>query len=123
MLCRSFSIQLSTAPCNKDIWLSRLLCCAKRACYVGFLKQLANAGQGFAKHYKQLASDKYYVKLDDDIMYIQPGAIEAMLHEKLRNRFWIVSANVINHSGKPSPTFVCASCMQTLDQGACKLNF
>lgn len=56
-------------------------------------------GKGFARHYRQLASDKYYIKLDDDIMYIQPGAIAAMLYEKLRNRFWIISANVINHSG------------------------
>lgn len=61
---------------------------------------LAAAGQGFANHYKQLASDRYYIKLDDDIMFIKDGAIEAMLHEKLRNRFWIVSANIINHSGK-----------------------
>ena len=107
-------------PASMALWLSQLLCCAKRGCYVGFLKQAANAGQGFAKHYKQLASDRYYVKLDDDVMYIQPGAVEAMLHEKLRNRFWIVSANVINHSGKPSPTCVSASYLQNQDQDAYK---
>ena len=60
---------------------------------------LCSAGKGFARHYRQLASDRYYIKLDDDIMYIKEGAIEAMLREKLRNRFWIISANVINHSG------------------------
>ena len=61
---------------------------------------VAAAGEGFANHYKQLVSDRYYIKLDDDIMFIKDGAMEAMLHEKLRNRFWIVSANIINHSGK-----------------------
>ncbi len=60
---------------------------------------LSHAGKGFANHYRQLASDTYYIKLDDDIVYIKEGAIEAMLHEKLKSRFWIISANVINHSG------------------------
>ena len=68
---------------------------------------LNHAGKGFANHYRQLASDTYYIKLDDDIVYIKEGTIEAMLHEKLRSRFWIISANVINHSGAyciPRPT-------------------
>ncbi len=68
---------------------------------------LCHAGKGFANHYRQLASDTHYIKLDDDIVYIKEGAVEAMLYEKLRSRFWIVSANVINHSGGyciPRPT-------------------
>ena len=71
------------------------------------LRGLCHAGKGFANHYRQLASDTYYIKLDDDIVYIKEGAVEAMLHEKLRSRFWIISANVINHSGGyciPKPT-------------------
>ncbi len=57
------------------------------------------AGDGFDSHYKSLAPDMYYIKLDDDIVFIREGAVDAMLQEKLRGRFWIVSANVINHSG------------------------
>ena len=41
---------------------------------------------------------RYYLKLDDDIVWVADGAIEAMLEEKLRGRFLYVSANVINHS-------------------------
>lgn len=40
------------------------------------------------------------MKFDDDIMYIKDSTIDDMLHEKLKKRFWIVSANVINHSGE-----------------------
>lgn len=57
------------------------------------------AGLGWSSHYKSLKPNRFYVKLDDDIMYIKDEAIDDMLHEKLRNRFWLVSANVINHSG------------------------
>ena len=32
-------------------------------------------------------------------MYVGEHAIDMMLHEKLKDRFFIVSANVINHSG------------------------
>lgn len=39
-------------------------------------------------------------KFDDDIMFIQEKGIDAMLREKLSDRFWIVSANVINHTSK-----------------------
>ena len=70
-------------------------------------RTLHDTGEGFEKHYRQLESGRYYVKLDDDIVYIQQGAVEAMLHEKLRNRFWIVSANIINHSGKSPATLNC----------------
>lgn len=55
-------------------------------------------GPSYSDHYKQLEPDTYYIKLDDDIMFIRDGAMEAMLAEKLRNRFLFVSANVINHS-------------------------
>ena len=41
---------------------------------------------------------RYYLKIDDDVVWVGDGAIEAMLEEKLRGRFLIVSANVINHS-------------------------
>eukprot|EP00397_Hematodinium_sp_SG-2012_P039057 GEMP01042583.1.p1 GENE.GEMP01042583.1~~GEMP01042583.1.p1 ORF type:complete len:181 (+),score=30.48 GEMP01042583.1:73-615(+) len=39
----------------------------------------------------------YYLKIDDDILYIAPGAIANLVREKKRNRFLFVSANVINH--------------------------
>ena len=32
-------------------------------------------------------------------MYVKDDAIDAMLHQKLKNEFWMVSANVINHAG------------------------
>lgn len=55
---------------------------------------------GFGQHYGGLESDRYYLKLDDDIVYVQPGAVDAMLHAKMQNRFFIISANVINHTGE-----------------------
>lgn len=61
-------------------------------------------GVGYGQHYNKLASDRYYLKLDDDIMYIRPGSIDAMLHAKVTDRFYIVSANVINHSSEHSLT-------------------
>lgn len=57
------------------------------------------AGAGYSSHYRSLMPKRFYVKLDDDIMYIQDSAVDVMLHEKLKNQFWIVSANVINHGG------------------------
>ena len=57
------------------------------------------AGKNFTEQYQSLDPDVYYVKLDDDTMYVGEQAIDMMLHEKLRDRFLIVSANVINHSG------------------------
>jgi len=39
----------------------------------------------------------YYIKIDDDIVYIGDGAIAEMVREKRRGRFLFVSANVINH--------------------------
>ncbi|DBA90473.1 TPA: hypothetical protein ACH3X1_003737 [Trebouxia sp. C0004] len=92
-------------------WLEQTLLPSEPKCY----KRMQSSGKGFANHYRQLASDTYYIKLDDDIVYIKEGAIEALLHEKLRNRFWIISANVINHSVL---TFVHAAmgAMQTYHQ-------
>jgi len=39
----------------------------------------------------------YYIKIDDDVTYIAPGAIASMIREKRRGRFLFVSANVVNH--------------------------
>jgi len=39
----------------------------------------------------------YYIKVDDDIQYIAPGAIAELVREKKRNRFLFISGNVINH--------------------------
>ena len=45
-----------------------------------------------------LPAYRYYLKVDDDIVWIADGAIEAMLEEKLRGRLLYLSGNVINHS-------------------------
>ena len=74
---------------------------------MSFTKSLCASGAGFGSHYKQLASNHYFVKFDDDIMYIKDKAIDAMLHAKLMNHFWIVSANVINHARKLFPLILC----------------
>ena len=60
-----------------------------------------HAGVGWSSHYSSLKPNRFYVKFDDDIMFIKDSAIDDMLHEKLKKRFWIISANVINHSGQP----------------------
>ncbi|CAD7941906.1 unnamed protein product [Amoebophrya sp. A120] len=39
----------------------------------------------------------YYVKIDDDVVFINDGAIPELIREKRRDRFLFVSANVINH--------------------------
>lgn len=52
---------------------------------------------GLSSVYKGHDPDKYYIKLDDDIMFIRKGSFEAMLQEKQKDRFWLVSANVVNH--------------------------
>lgn len=46
----------------------------------------------------------FQVKFDDDIVFVKDKAIDAMLQAKLMNHFWIVSANVINHTSKRSFT-------------------
>lgn len=60
----------------------------------------AGSWSGFASIYKGLHPDKYYIKLDDDIMFIRKGSFEAMLEEKLKGRFWLVSGNIVNHPSK-----------------------
>ena len=40
---------------------------------------------------------RYYVKIDDDVIYIADGAIAAMLDAKLRQKWLFVSANTVNH--------------------------
>ncbi|KAL3156535.1 hypothetical protein ABBQ38_000830 [Trebouxia sp. C0009 RCD-2024] len=62
-------------------------------------KLLVYAGNytAYRGHYAILDPDRYYIKLDDDIMYIGQHAFEAMLYEKLQGRFMFVSANVVNH--------------------------
>ena len=56
-----------------------------------------SSGIGVSSMYKEHDPDKYYIKLDDDIMFIRNGSFEAMLQEKQKDRFWLVSANVVNH--------------------------
>ncbi|KAJ3167415.1 hypothetical protein HDU88_002337 [Geranomyces variabilis] len=47
--------------------------------------------------------EKYYVKIDDDVVFIEDGAFEAMRDEIVKNRFYMVSANVVAHGTLISP--------------------
>lgn len=77
---------------HEDIhWLNQTLLPSEPHYY-----KAATSGD-FASFYRELEDSRYYIKFDDDIMYIRRGTIEAMLHEKLQERYWMVSANVINH--------------------------
>jgi hypothetical protein len=63
-----------------------------------FIKKDDNLGWTFHTHYRNLDPDSFYVKIDDDILYIDPNAIKSMLKTKLNNPSAIfISANVINH--------------------------
>ena len=62
------------------------------------IKKASNLGWTFDTHYRNLDPNRYYVKMDDDILYIHPNAIESMLAAKLDNpAAMFISANVINH--------------------------
>ncbi|KAL7747085.1 hypothetical protein RI367_007581 [Sorochytrium milnesiophthora] len=58
---------------------------------------IVSHGWDFSSHYAWMDPSRYYVKIDDDTVWIEDGTIEAMLEEKLRDRYLFVSANVINH--------------------------
>ncbi|KAL7748261.1 hypothetical protein RI367_006220 [Sorochytrium milnesiophthora] len=51
----------------------------------------------FSVHYDWMERDKLYVKIDDDVVFVEDGTIEALLQEKLRDRYLFVSANIVNH--------------------------
>ena len=62
------------------------------------IKNASNLGWTFDTHYRNLDPNRYYVKMDDDILYIHPNAIESMLAAKLDNpAAMFISANIINH--------------------------
>ena len=44
--------------------------------------------------------------MDDDVVWLADGALEAMLEEKLRGNYLYISGNIINHS---SMGLVCAT--------------
>ena len=50
--------------------------------------------------------------MDDDVVWLADGALEAMLEEKLRGKYLYVSANVINHSSmglvRHTPSLLCS---------------
>ncbi|DBB14093.1 TPA: hypothetical protein ACH3X3_001050 [Trebouxia sp. C0006] len=80
---------------KRDIaWLNNVLLPSEPE----FYSTKSVAGKNYTEQYQSLDPDVYYVKLDDDTMYVGEQAVDMMLHEKLRDRFFIVSANVINHS-------------------------
>lgn len=82
----------------------------KDAADLAFLDELLPKHPGvYAKHvvkpvnkdyremYGSVQDDRLYVKMDDDIVFIQDGAIEELLEEHLARRYLFVSANVVNH--------------------------
>lgn len=63
-----------------------------------FRKNITNLKWTFETHYQSLDSERYYFKIDDDIVYIHPNAFELMLEAKLMySDVAFVSANIINH--------------------------
>ncbi len=59
--------------------------------------QPISSGDGFSQHYTWIPKQQLFIKIDDDILFIRKGALEAMLTEYLTQKWLIVSANVINH--------------------------
>lgn len=63
-----------------------------------FIKNATDLGWTFHVHYRDLDPSRYYVKIDDDLLYIHPGTIESMLETKLSQPDALfISANVVNH--------------------------
>lgn len=63
-----------------------------------FKKNITNLAWTFESHYRSLHPERYYFKIDDDIVYIHPNTFELMLEAKLMYSDVIfVSANIINH--------------------------
>lgn len=63
-----------------------------------FKKNIENLNWTFENHYRGLNPDRYYFKIDDDIVYIHPNTLEVMLEAKLMyTDVAFISANVINH--------------------------
>ena len=48
-------------------------------------------------HYEHLDRNTLYIKMDDDVVYIDDLAVEHLIAEKLRRPRHFLSANVINH--------------------------
>lgn len=63
-----------------------------------FIRNDSDLKWTFHVHYRNLDPNRYYVKIDDDVLYIHPNAIQSMLEAKLFNSDAIfITANVINH--------------------------
>lgn len=56
-------------------------------------------GQGlFEKAYKLCQPDTYYVKMDDDIVFMEDNAIQSIIRRKIdKPEYLVVSANMLNH--------------------------
>jgi len=60
-------------------------------------RQVSNPPKSFAAQYENLEDDVFYIKIDDDIVYIRDGTFEELVKSKLEHEWHIVSANVVNH--------------------------
>lgn len=76
-------------------YLEELLACHPAVYHSKFVSLKREA---FAQILHSLPRDRLYVKMDDDILYIEDGTIELLAEAKLhRQDLYLVSANVVNH--------------------------
>eukprot|EP00884_Botryococcus_braunii_P006949 jgi/Botrbrau1/16255/Bobra.0066s0040.1 len=80
-----------------DLDYLRLLVDCHRGEYRAVFPKANQGEHQWARHYQGLRPNSLYIKIDDDIVFIQDGAIEALVEAKLRSRFLFLSANVVNH--------------------------
>lgn len=62
-----------------------------------FLRYNFTVQDRFTLFYKILDDDEYVFKIDDDVVFIQKGALKEMLKEYKENNHMFLSANVVNH--------------------------
>lgn len=63
-----------------------------------FKRNITRFDVHYDTHYQLLDPERYYFKIDDDIVYIHPDAFEKMLEAKLMySDVAFISANIINH--------------------------
>lgn len=86
---------LLNADKSKDVnYLAKLVARNPEYNIVDFDYESKNKYMG---HYEHLDRNTLYIKMDDDVVYIDDLAVEHLISEKLRRPRHFLSANVINH--------------------------
>eukprot|EP00884_Botryococcus_braunii_P021796 jgi/Botrbrau1/82/Bobra.0022s0072.1 len=68
------------------------------ACHPNVYSYTVTSEPNMLTVYRSLPRDRLFVKIDDDIVYIHEGTLEALVAAKLqRSELAVVSANVVNH--------------------------